>query len=308
MGGGGGSFFGRPTEEVSKLLRESVEQARDAQFETVLADRLSGLLSRFNARDTQDIAERLQHVKAVLGSALDGSVDTLFGGSVAKHTFVDGISDVDSLLILNKTPLADASPREAIELIARQLHVALDGAATVTTGSVAVTLTYRDGTEIQLVPTLRDKDRLRVPAWSSNSWSSIDPQQFRDGLSKRNGECGEKVIPTIKLAKAICSSLPEDLRPSGYHLESLAVAAFRGYSGEKSVGKMLPHLFDRAKDLVLRPMVDRTGQSVHVDESLGVADSPERMRLSLALDRVARRMTMATGAKSMDRWMELFGE
>lgn len=308
MGGGGGSFFGRPTNEVSKLLRESVEQTRDAEFDVELSEQLASLLSSFNGRDTELTGQRLQDVKDVLGPGLAGTVDALFGGSVAKHTFVDGISDVDSLLILDKTSLADATPKKALALIAKQLQAALQDEATVRMGTIAITVLYKDGMELQLVPALRTEGVLQVPAWEGNSWSTIDPQQFREGLTKRNAECGGKVIPTIKLAKAICSALPPPLQPSGYHLESLAVAAFRGFAGEKNVVRMLPHLFEKAKQLVLSPMVDRSGQSVHVDEYLGPANSPERVRLSLALDRIARRMSIATATKSKDRWLELFGE
>jgi hypothetical protein len=308
MGGSGGSFFGRPASEVSQLLKESVERTHDAVFDSQISETLTSLLSSYNGRNTQETAERLETIKGILGDALDGTVDTLFGGSVAKHTFVDGISDVDSLLILDKTDLADTRPRDAVTLIAERLRAALKDGEIVTAGTIAVTVTYPGGNELQLVPALRADGVLKVPAWSNNAWSEIDPQKFNDGLSKRNSECGGKVIPTIKLAKAICSLLPEDLRPSGYHLESLAVGAFRGYQGEKSLHKMLPYFFEKARTLVQQPMVDRSGQSVHVDDSLGPANSASRIQLGLALDRIARRMSHATAAKSKARWMELFGE
>jgi hypothetical protein len=307
MGGSGGSFFGRSTQDVSQRLKASVAQVRDAEFDTQLGDALGTLLSRFNSRNTQETADRLSEIKTILGDHLGGAVDTLFGGSVAKHTFVDGISDVDSLLILDKTKFASSQPGQVLETIARKLKDELSGVA-ITSGSVAVTVTYSDGTDVQLVPARRIGDKLEVPAWDSNSWSHIDPQQFRDGLTKRNAELGGKVIPTIKLAKAVCANLPEDLRPSGYHLESLAVAAFRGYNGEKTTAAMLTHFFDAAKTLVLSPMKDQSGQSVHVDESLGAPNSAQRIHLNLALDRVSRRMALAASAKSVPRWMELFGE
>jgi len=309
MGGSGGSsYFGRSTDQVASKLRASIAQAEDAQFETELAAAHGELLARFNTRNAQETEERLQRIKDVLGDILGGTVDTLFGGSVAKHTYVDGISDVDSLLVLDETDAADGRPKQALNAVRDRLAEELRGEAEVSAGAVAVTVKYIDGTELQLVPARRVGDRLEVPAWESNTWSPIDPQQFRDGLTKRNAQQGGKVVPTIKLAKAICANLPEELRPSGYHLESLAVSAFRHYAGEKTTPKMLAHFFEAAKTLVLAPMKDRTGQSVHVDENLGPENSPARQQLSRVLDRISRRLTNARASHSLPRWLELFGE
>lgn len=54
------------------------------------------------------------------------------------------------------------------------------------------------------------------------------PENFQMALSERNEQCGGKLVPTIKLAKAVIGSLPEKQRLTGYHVESLAIAAFRG--------------------------------------------------------------------------------
>lgn len=235
--------------------------------------------------------------------------DTFFGGSVAKHTFVDGLSDVDSMLLISGQ-FAEANPSTMLNKIADTLNASLGVGVEVSHGRLAVTVKYPDGNEIQLVPCLGTEggERLKVPAWDSSSWSSIDPRQFREGLTKRNDECGGKLIPTLKLAKAVNSTLPENARLSGYHIESIGVAAFRSYDGEKTTVRMLPHFFKRASDLVLAPMADRTGQSVHVDQHLGPAGGPQRQALSHALARIHQRMVNASAAGSSDRWMEILGE
>ena len=175
-------------------------------------------------------------------------------------------------------------------------------------GSVAVTVVYRDGKEIQLVPTVRDGDKFGVPSWDKNKWSSIDPRQFRDGLTKRNDECNGKLIPTLKLAKAINATLPEAARLSGYHIESIGVTAFRSYNDAKVPVRMLPHFFKKASELVLRPMTDRTGQSVHVDGYLGDANSSERVAASHMLRRIHQRMMSASAGHSRERWQDLFDD
>ena len=45
-----------------------------------------------NDRDAGAVRIRLEEIKAILGDTIESSVDTMFGGSVAKHTYVDGIS------------------------------------------------------------------------------------------------------------------------------------------------------------------------------------------------------------------------
>lgn len=308
MGGGGGVFSGvsRSPEKIAEKIRE-MSEASAAQFEVELAAEFSGLLAQFNARNTEETARRLAEIRDLLADALDGTFDTLYGGSVAKHTYVDGISDVDSMLILNG-PLAEGDPAAVLLHVSNALREKLDAADTVTVGKVAITVTYPDGSELQLVPTVRHEGKLQVPAWESNTWSTINPQQFCDGLTKRNAECGGKLIPTLKLAKTVNATLPEGARLTGYHIESLGVAAFRDYIDERTTVRMLPHFFRRASDLVLSPIVDKTGQSIHVDSHLGPANSPERVALSHTLARIHQRMLNASAAKSKDRWLDLLGD
>jgi hypothetical protein len=188
--------------------------------------------------------------------------------------------------------------------LAKGLHRNID----VRRGRMAVTLTYPDGEELQLVAAIRNKSGLHVPAWEADSWSAISPDGFRQALQKANDRCTGKLIPTIKLAKAINATLPESQRLSGYHIESLAIDAFKRYEGPNVVDKMLPRLFKQAAQSVLAPIKDSTGQSVHVDEYLGNANSKARQAMSLLLDRIARRMENATAAQSMEQWNAILGE
>ena len=60
---------------------------------------------------------------------------------------------------------------------------------------------------------------------------------------------------------------------SGYHIESLAIDAFKDYQGPLDPKTMLVHLLEHSMEAVTNPIVDSTGQSRHVDEYLGQADS-----------------------------------
>ena len=115
-----------------------------------------------------------------------------------------------------------------------------------------------------------------------------------------------KVIPVIKLAKAIISNLPEKLQISGYHAEALAVKAFNKYSGDYQLGAMLRHYFTQASRYVKRPISDETGQSYHLDDDLGANNSLERRMRSDAFSRIVRKMNTADAAKNIDILTDLF--
>ncbi len=309
MGGGGGRVFTRERgpQELTKRVREVEDQTAIAEFETQLSGTLSELLRTVNDRDTDSVKERLNAIKTALEGKLDGSIDQLFGGSVAKHTYVDGLSDIDSLLLLNNSELAKKGPHEALLFISQILTRRPPENSKITVGRMAVTVDYPDGMSIQLLPALRVDGGLKVPSSRRDGWSEIDPESFRSALTRRNEECAGKLVPTIKLAKAIVGTLPEAQRLSGYHMESLGIDAFRVYDGAKTTSAMLPHFFERAKDLVQAPIRDKTGQSIHVDDYLGPASSDMRTSLGHVLGRIAKRMRNASAAQSTALWRSLFG-
>ena len=305
--GGGGAFSKRSPEQLRELVRKAEHQTTDAVFEANLAKFLGELLGAYNARDTEAVSERLEALKAALEKSIDGTLDYLFGGSVAKRTYVDGLSDVDSLLLIDDTSLERKSPQTAIARIEAMIKRELGNKAVVSHGRMAITVEYPDGMVLQLLPAVRtDAGLIRVPSSRRDGWSSINPVTFQEALTRRNKECDCKLVPMIKLAKAINGQLPDAQRLSGYHLESLAIAAFRGYDGETSTAAMLPAFFERARALVLSPIVDSTGQSVHVDEYLGPTNSEARQAAGHLLGRLARRMRNATAAASMEQWQAMF--
>jgi hypothetical protein len=310
MGGGssgGGPFVGRSPEQLAKQVREAEDSTAVRVFETELNSVLGELLASANSRDVSLVQERLDDIKDELRESLEASTDLLFGGSVAKHTYVDGLSDIDSLLILNDPGLEAENPSVALARVADIVRNAAPANASVGAGRLAVTIEYDDGMQIQLLPAFRFKNGLKVPSFMRDGWSHISPEAFQKALSSRNEECNGKLIPTIKLAKAVIGTLPEKQRLSGYHVESLAIATFRDYSGTKTTAGMLPVFFEKARDLVLRPIRDSSGQSVHVDGYLGDADSPQRAAASHVLGRIAKRMRNASAHMSGDQWKAIFG-
>jgi hypothetical protein len=304
--GGGGSYGTRRPKELRDELRRATSE-REEEFRPVLQEILDSYLTRFNDRDSEKIASRRSEIQDILKDELDTKIDLPFGGSVAKHTYVDGISDVDSLLVLRNTSSEDFKPSEIRDRVCERLQRELDDAS-VTTGRMAVTVSFNDGTELQLVPAVREGDGFRVPSAVADRWSRIRPKRFQEALSKRNEECNGKLVPTIKLAKAVNANLPERNQLTGYHIESLGIQAFRGYDGTKTTSAMLPKFMERISQDVKKPIKDSTGQSIHVDDYLGKANSADRLRISNTFERIAKKMRSASGAQSRDQWHEIFGE
>ena len=164
----------------------------------------------------------------------------------------------------------------------------------VSPGRLAVTIYYRDGAEIQLLPAVERDGRTSIASEDGTSWRHIRPHKFAEKLTQVNKANGQAVVPTIKLAKAVLRHLPEEQQLSGYHVEAIAVDAFRSYEGRRDRASMLVYLMKHAQRAVLRPTGDITGQSVQIDQHLGPANSQTRKGLSAALGRITSRLEHGT--------------
>jgi len=309
MGGsGGGEYFRdrKPDEVKSELRKREQERTFDQEFDTEIAEVLGQLLTDANTRDVEKTSAALQKIKQVLENDIEGSIDPKFGGSVRKHTFVDGISDVDTLMILRDTTLETKTPQKVLDYFEKKLRMELPDWE-VSRGTLAITLRKED-LEIQILPAIRTEGGMRIPAARGDRWSKINPEAFFRKLADVNSQYGSKVVPVIKLAKIINDRQPESLQLTGYHIESLAIEAFKRYKGLINPKAMLEHFFDCARNLVLSPIKDRTGQSIHVDDYLGAANSKYRKAVAAVLDRVSRKMKNADVSRSRDQWMEIVGE
>ncbi len=239
-------------------------------------------LAQYKRRNTKAVTRRLKHVCDILRHEDDHVAQTKFGGSVQKGTYVTGLSDVDVLLIVNQSSLKNQSPSKVLAYVRDTIKRHLSNNP-VSAGKLAVTVSYADKTEIQILPAIRTKDGFRIAEPGSSRWSNVaHPERFVARLVKVNNARGGRVVPTIKLAKAIadCFITRPGRKISGYHMEALATSAFRDYQGPLDPKAMLNRLFSYAMEAVTRPIQDSTGQSRHVDGYLGPADSRARKRVS----------------------------
>lgn len=279
----------------------------DSRVNELINKRLAG----YNERDSEKTKQRLELIKKIIEQDLGSTIGLRFGGSISKHTYVDGLSDTDILIIIGNTELSAKSPMEVLDYIKYKLQItSIPDIYGISTGKLAVTIRYFDGLELQLLPAIKKADGFKIPSDKSNGWSDIiRPEKFADKLTEINQSCGGKVIPVIKLAKGIMSKLPEDQQLSGYHMESIAIEVFRNYSksNQLSIKGMLRYYFEKAKDIVKRPIKDKTGQSIHVDDKLGYENSWERVRVSSAMDQIYSRIRYADDYRLINEWDSILG-
>jgi hypothetical protein len=308
MGGSGGGYFRRETpEHVREALRKEEENTANQMFETEVANDIGDLLGDYNNRDTDSVRGALERFRKALENEVEeGEITPVFGGSVRKHTYVDGISDVDSLFVLKGDELAALSPNEALDFFETKVNKAFPHAKT-ERDAMALRIN-NEGVVLEILPAVRREGQLCIPSESGDTWSKINPQAFFRKLSDVNERYGGKVVPTIKIAKGINETFPPNQRLSGYHLESLAIDAFKGYTGPQNTKAMVEHFVGYAAEHVLNPIRDKTGQSLHVDEYAGAKGSELRKLMAQNLDRVSRRMKNANATQSREKWSELLGK
>lgn len=310
MGGSGGGFFyqsnDNPPESISKKIRQAEEQTKDQSFEIDTANMLREILTTVNNRDTETIQKHLTTIEKALHKDIEGTINLRYGGSVAKHTYVDGLSDIDSLAIINDSELVNLTPGEVKEYFFERLKSRLPNSE-IQMGKLAITVKFNTGVEIQILPAIKTSTGVKiVSSRRQNEWSHlIRPDKFAKALKYMNQSMQGKLVPVIKLAKSLISSLPESRQLAGYHTECLAIEVFKNYVGIKNPKEMLKHFFSEGAKSVLQPIKDKTGQSVHVDDYLEGSNSLKRKMVSDSMATLARKMQNADGSKDKRIWEQI---
>lgn len=308
-GGGGGNSHtaGIP---LSELLKQREDREKNEKYEREVNEYIQSLFEDINSRDTEQINKHLQNLKSALDSEIEGVVDLKFGGSLQKHTYANGLSDIDMLVQINNSSFDNKSPKEVLSLFAQQLKKRLPNTY-IEVGKLAVTVKYSTGYEIQLLPSIKTNTGYKIASTiNEDKWSNvIKPHKFAQKLTNVNKESGGKVVPLIKLFKKINNTLPRSSQLSGYHIESLAIDAFKNPPQSLRTYKgMIEHFVSHSQRAVLAPIKDSTGQSVHVDGYLGGNNSTERRRVSQSLKMIEKRINAANTSKSIDSWEGILGE
>ena len=225
---------------------------------------------------------------------------------VSRHTYVDGLSDVDVLLIVNDSSLSGRDSRAVIQRMAELIQHRMPRTQ-VSTGHLAVTITYADDHEIQVLPAIRTKAGIRIANPGRNEWSGVlHPERFAQKLTEVNQANGGRVIPTIKLTKALANRVirSDKDKINGYHIESLAIDAFKNYRGPTDRKSMVGHLLEFSSSATMQPIRDSTGQSRYVDDYMGRPGSDARQKAATHFRQIKDRLERARSESDLDNLFE----
>jgi len=303
-GGGGGSY---PTaEEASAFLREAKDESRAAGHDAEVNELLAEVLKEANQRASDKIAQHIETIEKALANELEDTIELRFGGSVQKHTYVDGLSDVDMLAIVRRQVAEKTSPKDLIQSFAAGIHSRLPYTY-VEPGDLSIKVEFSDGIQIQVLPAFKTQTGFRIARRFGATWSGvIRPREFASQLTNINQQNGGNVVRVIKIMKIVQESLPANARLSGYHIENIALDAFRSYQGRLALRDMFLHLARTAATRVKEPVHETTGQSAYVDDYLGPAGSEERNRASASLNRMVNQLEEADRNNRITPWKARF--
>ena len=283
--GGSGGFGGYTNHDYYNI---SVTESESSQREIDINRMLEDILKEYNSRDVASIGKHLEEIEKALGRSLDGVEKILFGGSISKSTYIEGLSDVDALVILDKSIYSRANPTELKTAFVEMLRKRFPKTE-ISVGNLAVTVHFSDYT-VQLLPALQKGKKFCIADKKANGWTNpIDVKAFTSKLTAVNENNSDKVVPVIKIVKALYSHLPEEYKLSGYHIEAMAVEMFTSYSGRHTLHDMTQYYLDKAKDMVKEPTHDITGQSGTIDSYFGDYNSISRQKLSQHLKEISER-------------------
>ena len=170
------------------------------------------LLVQFKRRNSKKLTKRLESLCAILRQESNHVVQTKFGGSVQKGTYVTGLSDVDALSDRERLLFGRTNPHAAGQRgTCAGYHTTTDGFRTtpVKAGTLAVTdysmLTGRRYSCCRLfghAPTAFELPNLVPASGVISRILTSSPISSRKLTRQRDG----RVVPVIKLAKAIADN------------------------------------------------------------------------------------------------------
>ena len=276
---------------------------------TSVNNRIREKLKELNYRDTKQIRTHLNTINAALNKDDSGKINLILGGSLQKHTYVHGISDVDVLAKIDKSDMRDLPPKKILKNFTKRLQTRLP-TSKIKKGKLAATVKFlTSGREFQVLPTFPTENGIKLNNGNGKTWGDpIIPSKFTSKLTQINEENAYLVIPVIKIFKSITNALPEDMQLKGYHLENISTRAFNHYKGCKTPKDMLVHLTRYTSKAIKKPIRDVTGESDYLDSYLGRAQSQRRKNIHKALQIILRRMKRADSEVSLEKWDKLLNE
>lgn len=235
--------------------------------------------------EAANISRQQNVVRDALRQHLGGIDRDFLSGSYARRTATRPLHDIDLFFVMNpqvhlrhddpgpclvavRDALARAYPnKQAARLQGRSVNIEFSGTGI----GYDIVPAFANGPDAYLIP-----DRPR------QSWIRTNPELHKKALATANQGAGGKLVPLIKLAKHVNSTLGRPL--SSFHLEVMSYGAFSGPppSYPDGLAFLLTHLAAR----VLQTCPDPARLGPNIDSGMA---QPQRTRIRDVLHGAAMR-------------------
>lgn len=302
MGGGGSSIPGGGGLRQSKKMieQDSIKSGQKTEINSYLNDRLIDI----NQLDTQKINQRKESIFDVLNDEFEDVQDFNTEGSYSRYTYVNGLSDIDILIDLGNYSTSQFENKEdshfVLQAIAERIKQRYP-TTNIKLGKMAVTLEFQDGIELQILPSFKYYNGYKVPDPDSNGWVCSFPDNFKKRLTSLNQSNTGKIVPALKLTKQLLQK--QDIKIKSYHIENIALDAFRGYTGSLTPEALIKYLINYSKSAIFNNIGDPCHQSEYIDSYLGKKGSEIRKKLAQKINKLDIKLQNTT---TQAEWEKLF--
>lgn len=197
-------------------------------------------------------------------------------GSLWKHTFAFGVSDIDVLCSVNSSEL---SPHHVVSRLAS----AFSSTSSIIKHQTHVTLPSPFGVTIDIVPVMVVSGEIVLIHSSGDRWVRARPELFATVLHHANLSSRNTLKPSIRVLKSLLSRCSFAPLLKGHHIEAICMHASSEFAGNFKVTTLLEFILSQLPRLAGLHLVDTSGQLRFIDDYLGASDSNERRRLSTYL-------------------------
>jgi hypothetical protein len=318
LGGAYGPAWGAP-----RALQELQKGIRGFTTTTAMQAYLSGLEPRKGELETA--AEQQAEVRAELEKQLLGVISTFLSGSYRRHTQRRPVDDIDLLVLLDPAVyLTEASVVGLTVAVAKSILTRLEAAlrhafkrAKIVRFNRGVQIKFADsGITFDVVPAFRFSENVfYIPDTDLSSggmwgWLKTNPKEQERLVSEANAQCGEMLVPLVKLLKAAHAEADNPGGLSGFHLETMAYHALQHTPQRYDDGLLF--LFERLSQSVYATTPDIWPDGEPVGRNLSLPQQQAAAEFFLAsAGRAARAIAADDGGRPDDahaEWYALFGE
>ncbi|MEX0920496.1 MAG: nucleotidyltransferase [Candidatus Pacearchaeota archaeon] len=252
--------------------------------------KINKIFKKLNKKELLSIQNRIIDIESILKSNLDNSLNLVLSGSTTKGTYIHRLSDVDILIMLNKSFFFNKKPeiiqKKVLDILKRSFPE-----QKIKRDHEAINFFIEKRIKIQFVPVIFKKGKIYFPKREEKTWKKIHPEIFGNLLTKQNKKFNKKISVSIKIIKAIITKFPKKLRLNNHHLEVLMYLFSKESSNKnKDFLNFISNFFFYTSKRIMEPIEDSSKQFEFIDEYMGKSENSKRKIISKKLKEISKQI------------------